>query len=142
VKRFVHIALCFAVLTGWSTQRAAQGFEATSFADKRINVLIGFSAIGIGYDAYGRILARYLGRHLPGNPNVVSQNRPGAGSLTLDNYLYNVAPRDGTKVALIGRRVAANPIIGEDVQKLVESVHLISKDVAERAQNILVSEKN
>jgi hypothetical protein len=83
VKRFVHIALRFAVLTGWSAQGATQGNEPISFAGKRTNVLIGFSAIGIGYDTYGRILARYLGRHQPGNPNVVPQNRPGAGSLTL-----------------------------------------------------------
>ena len=58
-------------------------------------MLIGFSSGG-GYDLYGRTLARYLGRHIPGNPQIVPQNMPGAGSLKLVNYLYNVAPKDGT----------------------------------------------
>src|SRR3977135_2441257 len=96
---------------GLATQADAQGNEPVSFAGKRVNVLIGFSAIGIGYDTYGRILARYLGRHLPGHPSGGPQNRPGAGSMNLANYLYNVAPRNGTEIALIGRGVAADPII-------------------------------
>jgi tripartite-type tricarboxylate transporter receptor subunit TctC len=111
VKSFLKTVLCFAALMGLATQADAQGNEPVSFAGKRVNVLIGFSAIGIGYDTYGRILARYLGRHLPGNPSVVPQNRPGAGSMNLANYLYNVAPRNGTEIALIGRGVAADPII-------------------------------
>jgi tripartite-type tricarboxylate transporter receptor subunit TctC len=103
--------LCVAAVLSLATTVRAQSAEPVSFAGKRINVLIGFSAIGIGYDTYGRILARYLGRHLPGNPTVVPQNRPGAGSMTLANYIYNAAPRDGTEIALIGRGVAADPII-------------------------------
>lgn len=83
-----------------------------TFATKRVNLLIGFSPIGgIGYDTYGRILARYLGRHLPGNPNVVPENKPGAGSMGLANYLYNVAAKDGTEIGLVGRGVAMDPIV-------------------------------
>jgi tripartite-type tricarboxylate transporter receptor subunit TctC len=53
---------------------------------------------GGGYDIYGRALARHIGRHLPGNPNVVAQNMPGADGLKATNYMFNVAPRDGSVI--------------------------------------------
>jgi tripartite-type tricarboxylate transporter receptor subunit TctC len=83
-----------------------------SFAGKQIKVSIGYSPTGFGYDTYGRLLARHLGRYLPGNPTIVPQNRPGAGSLNLANYIFNAAPRDGTEIALVGRGVAMEPLLG------------------------------
>ena len=85
--------------------------EGVSFERKRINLLIGFSPAGFGYDTYGRILARYLGKHLPGNPSVTPQNRPGAGSLSLMNQMYNIGAKDGTDIALVGRGAAMDPLI-------------------------------
>src|SRR5882757_6022217 len=85
---------------------------AVSFAGKLIKIMIGFSPTGFGYDTYGRLLARYLGKYLPGNPTIVPQNRPGAGSLNLANYLYNAAPKDGTEIAIVGRGVAMEPLLG------------------------------
>jgi tripartite-type tricarboxylate transporter receptor subunit TctC len=83
-----------------------------SFAGKQVRVSIGYSPTGFGYDTYGRLLARHLGRYLPGNPTIVPQNRPGAGSLNLANYMFNAAPRDGTEIALVGRGVAMEPLLG------------------------------
>src|SRR5262249_2003958 len=60
------------------------------------------------------LMAKYLGKLLPGNPAVVPQNRPGAGSMGLANYIYNAAPRDGTEIALIGRGVAMDPLLNGD----------------------------
>lgn len=95
-----------------AASRAGDTTGPVSFAGKRISLTIGFSAIGgIGYDTYGRLLARYLGRHLPGDPLIVPENKPGAGSMGLANYLYNVAARDGTEFGLVGRGVAMDPII-------------------------------
>jgi tripartite-type tricarboxylate transporter receptor subunit TctC len=105
------------VLTAWLAAVASAQAQATpdvSFAGKRINLFIGFSATGFGYDTYGRVLARYLTKHLPGNPTVVPQNKPGAGSLTLMNYIANVAPRDGTEIGLVGRGAAMEPLLGGD----------------------------
>jgi tripartite-type tricarboxylate transporter receptor subunit TctC len=82
-----------------------------SFAGKQIRLLIGFSPTGFGYDTYGRLLARHLGSHLPGRPTIVALNKPGAGSLNLANYIYNVAPRDGSEIAIVGRGVAADPLL-------------------------------
>ena len=90
----------------------AQTTEPVSFAGKQIKLLIGFSPTGYGYDTYGRLLARHIGKYLPGHPAIIPQNRPGAGSLNLANYLYNAAAKDATEIAIIGRGVAMEPLIG------------------------------
>ena len=91
---------------------AAQADEAAvSFAGKQIRLFVGFSPTGFGYDTYGRLLARHLGDHLAGHPAVVVLNKPGAGSLNLANYMYNVAPKDGSEIAIVGRGVAADPLL-------------------------------
>src|SRR5919204_4908254 len=86
--------------------------EPVSFAGKQIKLLIGYSPTGYGYDTYGRLLARHMGKYLPGNPAIIPQNRPGAGSLNLANYLYTAAPKDGSEIAIVGRGVAMEPLIG------------------------------
>jgi tripartite-type tricarboxylate transporter receptor subunit TctC len=86
--------------------------EPVSFAGKQIKLMIGYSPTGYGYDTYGRLIARHLGKYLTGNPAIIPQNRPGAGSLNLANYLYNAAARDGTEIAIVGRGVAMEPLIG------------------------------
>ena len=70
------------------------------FARKTMTVTIGYTAGG-SYDLYGRMVARHLGRHIPGQPTVIAQNMPGAGSLKAANYLYEVAPKDGTALGII-----------------------------------------
>jgi tripartite-type tricarboxylate transporter receptor subunit TctC len=91
--------------------------EPLSFAGKQIKLLIGYSPTGYGYDTYGRLLARHLGKYLPGHPAVVPQNKPGAGSLNLANYLYNAAPKDGTEIAVVGRGVALDPMLNGNASK-------------------------
>jgi tripartite-type tricarboxylate transporter receptor subunit TctC len=89
---------------------------AEFYKDKTVDIYIGYSAGG-GYDVYARILARHIGRHLPGNPTVVPKNMPGAGSLTLANWLYNVGPKDGTAFGIIGRGTAFDPLLGSTKAK-------------------------
>jgi tripartite-type tricarboxylate transporter receptor subunit TctC len=106
---------CCAALASLTLAIAAQAQpagEPVSFAGKQIKILIGFSPTGFGYDTYGRLLARHMGKYLLGNPMMVPQNRPGAGSLNLANYLYNAAPKDGTEIAILGRGVAMEPLLG------------------------------
>ena len=74
-------------------------------------MIIGFGPGG-GYDLWGRTVARHIGKHLPGNPNVIPQNMPGAGSYTATNYIYNVAPKDGTALGIIARDAALGPLSG------------------------------
>ncbi len=92
-------------------QPLARGDEISDFyAGRELRLLIGYSAGG-GYDTYARLLARHLGRHVPGNPTVVPQNMPGAASLRLANYLFNVAPKDGSVIGIVARGMAMEPLL-------------------------------
>ena len=86
------------------------GGAHTSLADdvadfyhgRQMTFVIG-SSVGGGYDAYGRLLARFLPKHIPGNPTAVPQNVPGAGSRSASNSLYNVVPKDGSVLGVISQ---------------------------------------
>jgi len=109
MRRAITIGL-FA-LTAVLPQQAGAQSAADFYRGKAVNLIVGYSPGG-GYDTYTRILARHLGKHIPGNPTVVVQNMPGAGSLKLANYLYNVAPKDGTTIGIFSRGMAMEPLIG------------------------------
>ena len=83
------------------------------YSGKTVRVLIGYTSGG-GYDVYARTLARHMGRHIPGRPTLVAQNMPGAGSLKVVNYLYAVAPRDGTVIATFGRGIVIDPLLAHN----------------------------
>ena len=76
-----------------------------------MQVIVGFGPGG-GFDLWGRLVARHIGRHLPGNPTVVVQNMPGAGGFIAANNIYNVAPKDGTAMALVASSTPLGPIFG------------------------------
>ncbi len=86
----------------------AGGFVAPAFAN---DMIIGFGPGG-GYDRWGRTVARHLGDHLPGKPSLVAKNMPGAGSLKAANFIYTVAPKDGSTIAIIARDAALGPLTG------------------------------
>ncbi|MFL6796649.1 MAG: Bug family tripartite tricarboxylate transporter substrate binding protein [Xanthobacteraceae bacterium] len=95
------------------TGQAGAQHAAPFYARKTITITIGYTAGG-SYDLYGRLIARHLAKHLPGQPTVITQNMPGAGSLKAANYLYEVAPKDGTALGVIVESAAleqalANP---------------------------------
>ena len=80
------------------------------YRGKTTNIIVGFSAGG-GYDLYGRLLSRHIGRHIPGNPNVSVQNMPGAGSLKATQYVYGVAAKDGLTLGTVSRGMLAEPLL-------------------------------
>jgi tripartite-type tricarboxylate transporter receptor subunit TctC len=81
------------------------------YSGKTVTVAIGYSAGG-GYDLYARLLARYMGKYIPGHPAIVPQNMPGAGSLKAAKYLYEVAPKDGTVFGTFSRSMPLAPVEG------------------------------
>jgi len=81
------------------------------YKNKTVSIVIGYS-VGGGYDTYARLLSRYLGAHIPGRPSIVPQNMPGAGSIKAANYIYSVAPKDGTAIGTFGRTVPVAPLLG------------------------------
>src|SRR5690348_6634666 len=84
---------------------------ADFYKGRTVQLIVGFSAGG-GYDLYARVLARHMGRHIPGNPSVVPQNMPGAGSVKAANYIYNVAPKDGTVFGIFDRGLPMERLLG------------------------------
>lgn len=84
---------------------------ADFYKGKTIELHIGYTSGG-GYDIYGRIIGRHMGRHIPGNPQIVPKNSPGAGSLRAANWLYAAAPKDGTALATVARGAAFDPLLG------------------------------
>ena len=105
-KVVAKVALSLALLAS-----AAAWSQADPFAGKSVQMIIGFGAGG-GYDLWGRVVARHLGKHLPGKPNVIEQNMPGAGSFVAASHIYNVAPKDGTVLGIIARDAALGPLTG------------------------------
>jgi tripartite-type tricarboxylate transporter receptor subunit TctC len=81
------------------------------YKGKQVTLMVGYGPGG-GYDIYARLLAQYLGRHIPGSPNVIVQNMPGAGSLRAANYIYVTAPKDGTQIATFSRDMPLMGLLG------------------------------
>jgi tripartite-type tricarboxylate transporter receptor subunit TctC len=102
--------LATAILVALASSGRAQSV-ADFYKGKNIDLYVGYSAGG-GYDLYARQLARYIGKHIPGNPTVVPKNMTGAGSLVLANWLYNIGPKDGTAFGIIGRGTPFDPLLG------------------------------
>src|SRR3954452_1656003 len=101
---------CAGLLLAGST--AAHGQSVAEFyRGKTVNVLIG---VGVGgeYDLHARLVARHIGKHIPGNPNVVPQNMTGAGGINMANYLFAQAPRDGTYIGMLGNNFPATQAVG------------------------------
>jgi len=113
-RRKIDVA---AFVIGWSVTltcapKPARSDDVSDFyAGRTIQLIIGY-APGGGYDDYARMLGRHIARHIPGNPTVVVQNMPGAGSLRAANYLYNIAPKDGTVFGGFARGIFLDPLLG------------------------------
>jgi tripartite-type tricarboxylate transporter receptor subunit TctC len=84
---------------------------ADFYRGRTLTLVVGYGPSG-GYDLFGRMMARHLGRHIPGHPAIVVQNMPGAGSLRATNWLYSVAPRDGTVLGIFARDMPLLAILG------------------------------
>jgi len=104
---------CLGVLLAGLAETCSATAEpvADFYRGKTINVLIG---VGVGgeYDLQARLVARHIGKHIPGNPSVVAQNMTGAGGLKMTNYLYTVAARDGTSIGMIQNAFPALQAVG------------------------------
>src|SRR5262245_3684053 len=106
-RALIAAALVLAV-AGFATPSQAQPVD---LAGKNVTLAIATPAGG-GYDLYGRLVARHIGRYLPGNPTLVPQNMPGAGSLIAANWLANVAPKDGTAIGIIPSATMFENLLG------------------------------
>ena len=104
----LFFTLCLSTLT--TPVSAELASVASFYTNRQIRFVIG-SAGGGGYDFYSRLVARYMTRHLPGNPIFVMQNMPGAAGVLAANYLYNEAHQDGSEIGMVGRAVGTLPLL-------------------------------
>ena len=95
-----------------ATNLAAAETVAEFYAGKTFTIVVG-SDVGGGYDTNARLLSRHIGKFIPGNPTVIVQNRPGAGSITAANYIYNNAPKDGTVIGMVQRGIPMFKLTGQ-----------------------------
>jgi tripartite-type tricarboxylate transporter receptor subunit TctC len=111
--------------------------QADSVADfyrgKEIAILVGYGAGG-GYDTTARLFARHFGKHVPGNPSIVVQNMPGAGSMLVANNIFNTAPKSGTVLGVFASSTALEPLFGNKRAKYdprkYEWVGSLHRDIA------------
>src|SRR5262244_3312327 len=102
-------ALCGLVAT--SVPQATADAVAEFYRARTVTVVVSSSAAG-GYDTLARVIARHIGRHIPGNPAFIVRNVPGAGGITATNFLYNNAEKDGTVIGLVQNNTPFEPLFG------------------------------
>jgi tripartite-type tricarboxylate transporter receptor subunit TctC len=105
IKFFVSLTI---ILT-WFVDAQAQNLF---YQGKTITVIVGYLA-GDGYDIWARLLVAHMGKHISGNPNLIAQNMPGAGSMIAANHIYNVAKPDGLTMASIGPSLYLDQLVGK-----------------------------
>jgi len=111
VRSFATTLVGIAIIAGASAGPAAAQSVAEFYKGKSVNIIVGFGPGG-GYDLYPRVLARHFSRHIPGNPNVVVQNMDGVGSARAANYVFSVAPKDGTTIAAVNQNMPMYQLLG------------------------------
>lgn len=102
-------AMAATIIAAGFAASANAGAIADFYKGKKV-ILIISSPVGGGYNRYARTVARHLGKHIPGNPTIIPKNMPGAGGIKASNYLYNVAPQDGTTIGSIQNTVLFEPL--------------------------------
>jgi tripartite-type tricarboxylate transporter receptor subunit TctC len=129
-------ALAAAVALATPSARAAD-----YFAGKSIDLLIGAPAGG-GYDIYARALARHYGRHIPGQPVIVSKNMPGAGSARAAGFISTVAPKDGTAIAAIMPGAVMGPLLDDKAEALFDPTKVNYLGTTNNGTRVCVSRKD
>ena len=124
----LHITFAVAVMFSPAVRAQAQSV-AELYRGQTLRMLVGYGPGG-GYDIYGRLVAEFLPRHLPGNPTIITQNMPGAGSFVAAKYMAEVAPKDGTVLGSLSQTLALDSVTGNtakiDVSKFAYVGRVVS----------------
>jgi tripartite-type tricarboxylate transporter receptor subunit TctC len=110
MRRVRSTSIAFGIVAALLAQSAFAAGVEDFYKGKTISLVIGYS-VGGGYDLYGRLLARHMGKYVPGQPTIVPQNMTGAGSMRAASFLYAAAPKDGTVFGTFGRTIATAPLL-------------------------------
>src|SRR5947208_10770424 len=132
----IRVSLALAAVLAAATPASAADY----FAGKSIDLLIGAPPAG-GYDIYARALARHYGQSIPGQPNIVAKNMPGAASGRAAGYLVNIAPKDGTVIAAIMPGAVMGPLLDEKAEVLFDPTKVQYLGTANNGTRVCVSRK-
>jgi tripartite-type tricarboxylate transporter receptor subunit TctC len=125
----------FALLLATASHAKANDAVENFYKGRTINSVVPFGPGG-GYATYSQVVARHIGRHIPGHPQIVLQYRPGAGGMVASNYMYNAAPRDGSVMAMLSDSVALASVI--EAERIKYKVNeFIWLGAIERVNNVL-----
>jgi len=119
--RLITLVTASAVLLNRNAPAAPSNDVENFYKSHAISMIIGFG-VGGGYDLYGRLVSRYMSKYLPGNPSIIPENMTGAGGLRAVNYLYSIAPKDGSVIGTFSRTLPLAPLLsgaGFDSRKFV-----------------------
>jgi tripartite-type tricarboxylate transporter receptor subunit TctC len=130
-----------AILAALAAFGAAPATAQDFYAGRSIELLIG-APPGGGYDIYGRVVARHIGRHIPGNPNIVPKNMPGAGSARAAGFISNVAPKDGTVIANIMPGAVMDPMLDPKAERLFDPTQIMFIGNVNNGVRVCVSGKH
>ena len=117
------LAVLTAAVSGWASACRAEPI-ADFYKGRQISMIIAHE-VATGYDLYARLLARHMGRHIPGNPTFVPQNMLGASGITGANLLYNISAKDGSVIGQFAHTVPLDPLIGQGAGKFDASKFLV-----------------
>jgi len=106
LSKTIGSALALVVVAGLACAAGVEDF----YKGRNVTLVIGYS-VGGGYDAYARLLGRYFGKHIPGNPAIVPEQMTGAGSLRSANFIYSVAAKDGSVFGTFSRSMGISPLV-------------------------------
>ena len=112
MSRYAHRILKFASVLILVVAATRLAFGQEFYSEKNLVIIVG-AAPGGGFDTYSRIMARHIGKHIPGNPGTIVQNMPGAGNLIAANYIYNRAAPDGLTVGLFSGSMIFKHVLGD-----------------------------
>ena len=110
MKRLIVAVISFLIVSV-ACAEFAQAASEEFFKGKTVRLLIGVSAGG-AMDDWGRFVAPYLGKNIPGNPDVITQNMPGAGTISAANHIYNIAKPDGLTLGLVNPGIYVDQLLG------------------------------
>lgn len=112
MKSGARLLMAVGMVLGGVAMPLAQDSVEAFYKGKTLDMIIGYSPGG-GYDQYARLVSRFLGHHIPGNPKIVPRNMPGASSFLATNYLANVARQDGSVLGAVAQSIALSQVMGE-----------------------------
>ena len=108
--------ICLALALCFLLHHASLWAQTPFYSGKTLKIVVG-SASGGGYDLWARLLAQYIGKHIPGHPNVIVQNMPGAGGVTAANFIYNIAKPDGLTLGAYNPAMYFEQLVGRPETK-------------------------